>query len=129
MQPNYYQLSRPARIRRLRASVKEALGHYNIQVDSFALIPSAHPVFRVETRPTPRSPARRYVLKLASGIYEEFDRPDGAAPAFYPPATDTRLQMLWLEALSRDTDLPLQTPVRNTAGELFTAVAIRPIAR
>lgn len=58
-----------------------------------------------------------YLLRLHSPIVSNM-RPNGVS------ADELISELVWIEALSRETDLALQSPVRTPAGELITAVEV-----
>lgn len=90
------------------------LAEYDISYEKLSFIPSSLPIFRLT------GPSGGYLLKFSRDLKPEAGE---NAPHFHPPGTDNRLQLLWMEALARDTDLLLQQPVRNGAGKLITPSA------
>ena len=88
----------------------------SIEVAKVVFIPSTYVVFRV------LGSLGQYVVKFNLGI----DLPEHGTKGlpFQPPRADFRLQMMWVDALARETDLVLQNPIRNSDGDVVTAVHI-----
>ena len=115
MQKTYYELSRLTRIHRLRQAALRMLKQYDIEFSKLSFISSSFPNCRISGLP------QQYLLKFSRGLYPEAGE---NIPNFHPPGTSTHLQLLWMEALARDTDLVLQKPIRNTAGELISSAEV-----
>jgi Ser/Thr protein kinase RdoA (MazF antagonist) len=94
---------------------RKALSAYELKDCSLVFVQHSDNVtFKVQT-PDPAA----YLLRLHVPI-------TGAMGAHGARQTAVNSELLWLEALSRDTDLTLQIPVRNRAGELVTRLADEP---
>ena len=124
MQATIYDLPRAARIRRLSAAAKEVLQQCDIQPVKTRFLSSAFPVFRVWGRPAKGGATRQYMLKFSEGMNAGFDGVDRPLSELDTHGTDFRLQALWLEALATQTDLGVQRPLRNTAGQVVGRAAI-----
>ncbi len=102
-------LSYNEQVKRLTRLARAALAHYalkNASLKDAELSLIAHwqnTTFWVDT------PDKRYALRV--------NRPASQSLA------SIRSELLWLEALTRDTDLCVPTPYRNDVGELLTIVA------
>jgi len=92
---------------------RQAVAEYDIKGYSLTFIRHSDNVtFRVE------SPGLgAYLLRIHVPV-------TGAMGAHGADPTVVNSELLWLEALSRDTDLVLQKPVRNRAGVLVTSVPV-----
>lgn len=88
----------------------------SIEVEKVVFIPSTYVVFRVW------GSLGQYMVKFNLGIDPPEHGNEGLP--FQPPRADFRLQMMWVDALARETDLVLQNPVRNSDGDVATAVQI-----
>lgn len=98
----FYELSAKGRIRRLRVLALAALQEYGLDVSGLRFMSDGwNYVFRVET-----ASGEKCVLRISR-------------PGKYGPA-DVYSEMLWLDALRRDTDLLLPAPLRTREGALFT---------
>ncbi len=85
----FYQLTDRGRALRLRRMAITALERYDLDIERVRLVPNdLHGVFRVDTNDGPK-----YVLRLS------------VPGAGGPPLDVIRSEMIWLTALSRDTDL------------------------
>jgi Ser/Thr protein kinase RdoA (MazF antagonist) len=88
---------------------RQALAEYGLQACSFAFIQHSDNVtFRVEK---PNSEA--FLLRIHQPVVTTMGTHGADLDAL-------NSELLWLEALNQDTDLILQRPVRNQAGELVT---------
>jgi Ser/Thr protein kinase RdoA (MazF antagonist) len=99
------RLSHRGQVRRLAGLARAALARYGLA--GARVVPLLHghnAVFRVVARP-----GERYVLRLY--------RPDTGN------AAEIRSELLWLQALRRDTDLAVPEPVPAKDGELVLAAA------
>lgn len=101
----------PAEIERFTAWAKIALRHYGL-VDPAAefLRLNENLTFRVEAA----SGRERFLLRLHRSAPSNF--------LVQSPAS-LESELLWLEALARDTDIGVQRPVRNRKGQLVTTIA------
>ena len=98
----FYRLSSRDQSRRLRAMALVALRDYPFGVGTLkSLSLGRNAVFRVDT-----TEGRRYVLRLSRPISGMDMR------------KQVRLEMAWLSALSRDTDLGVPEPVPTRSGAL-----------
>ncbi|HRJ43626.1 MAG TPA: phosphotransferase [Caldilineaceae bacterium] len=94
------------RIPRLRALALAALQEYDLPLSRLRFMSDGwNYVFRVDT-----TSGEKVVLRVS--------RPDKYGP------DDVRSEMIWLDALHRDTDLLLPAPLRTRSGELFTTVQV-----
>ncbi|GAC1367104.1 MAG: phosphotransferase [Ktedonobacteraceae bacterium] len=90
----------------------EALTHYNLPGPSLTFIRHNENItFQV----TDRAQAEKYLLRMHLPITENF------ASAQQRPV-ELASELLWLDALHRDTSLAIQKPVRNRAGEFVTII-------
>lgn len=114
--PHFYSQSRRSRIRQMRLIALDILKAYSIDVIKMAFISSSFVVFRVW------SSSGQYMVKF--DLKFDASEHDANGPPFHPPGTDFRLQMLWVDALARETDLELQHPIRNSNGDVVTTVSV-----
>jgi Ser/Thr protein kinase RdoA (MazF antagonist) len=92
---------------------RRALAEYNLQGCSLAFIRhSDNATFKVE-KPGSEPFLLRIHIPITTGMGSH-----GADPEMI------NSELLWMEALSQDTDLVLQRPVRNQAGELVTRIPV-----
>lgn len=97
----FYELKRLGRIRRLRALALAALDAYDLPVAGLRLLNDGwNAIFRVDC-----TDGAKWVLRISR-------------PGMYGPA-EVRSEMMWLDALSRDTDLILPAPLHTRDGELL----------
>jgi Ser/Thr protein kinase RdoA (MazF antagonist) len=97
----FYDLTVQGRARRLRQLALNALTHYALDVTRVRLLSNdMNGIFRVDT-----ADGRRLVLRVA-------------VPGDHT-ADQFRAEMAWLEALGRDTDLPIPAAVRARDGSLI----------
>ncbi|MBX3053843.1 MAG: phosphotransferase [Caldilineaceae bacterium] len=102
----FYDLRPQGRIRRLRTLALAALQEYELALAGLRFISDGwNYVFRVDT-----TGGEKFVLRVTR-------------PTKYGP-TDVRSEMIWLDALHRETDLLLPAPLRTRRGELFTTVQV-----
>jgi Ser/Thr protein kinase RdoA (MazF antagonist) len=95
------------------AIAKQALTAYGLDGCSLGFIRHSDSVtFKVED-----TDSRAYVLRIHVPVTD-------AMGAHGADSAAVRSELLWLEALSRDTDLVLQVPVRNRAGALVTHIPL-----
>lgn len=98
MQP-FDQLSWPARVRRLRGLAVAALRHYDLSVTRLDLHRAdTNLLYRVYT-----ADGRQYALRVANGQWRTLD--------------DARAEILWLDALARETTVPVPRIARTKTGE------------
>ena len=105
---DFFDLTPMGRTRRLRRAAMEALGSYDLDVETLRVMSTAtNGVFRVDT-----AGGERYVLRVGRGgnIGHSLDQ--------------VRSETEWLTALDRDTDLQVPVPVANSAGKTVTQVEI-----
>lgn len=100
----FYDLKPQGRIRRLRALA--GLQEYDLSVAGLRFMSDGwNTVFRVET-----TGGKKFVLRITRpGKYGQ---------------DDVRSEMMWLDALRRDTDLILPAPLRTRDGALFTTAQV-----
>lgn len=102
----FYHLTRRGRGRRLRQMALVALSHYDLSVARLRILSDGwNTVFRVDA-----VDGRRLVLRIS-----------------YPgkfTAANVRSEMMWLEALRRDTDITVPVPVRTRNDDLLTTVMV-----
>lgn len=118
MKASIYDMPRPARIRRLNRVAHEVLHQYGIQPVKMRFQSAAFPVFRVWGRLDNGEEVHQYMLKFSNGMNAEFDGVNRTESELDTHGTDFRLQALWLEALAADTDLVVQRPLRDKAGQV-----------
>jgi Ser/Thr protein kinase RdoA (MazF antagonist) len=95
----------------LRRIANDALAHYNISCQSLAFIGhSASAVYQVTDRD-----GNRFSLRIYRPRSENLE-------SFWTSPEAVRSEMMWLHALSRETDITLPVPVRNSRGEWVTVV-------
>jgi Ser/Thr protein kinase RdoA (MazF antagonist) len=93
------QLTRLGKIRRQRAYARQALAQYPIEVRRADLIGTdTNLIYRVVT-----TDGKRYILRLA---FPGWRTPENAMS-----------EVLWLDALARDTDIPVPKIIRTRTGE------------
>lgn len=101
---SFNQLTLNGRIRRLRVMAWEALSHYDLQVARLSkLSTSFNTIFRIDTQD-----GQKYVLRI--------NFPNERSPI------DIQSEMLWLDALSNETDIPVTHPVRTKDGKLMVTI-------
>lgn len=102
----FVELTHRGQISRLRSLAENALARYEVQVTAMkSLLHLENTTFRVD------SEDERYVLRINRPGHRDRDQ--------------IRSEGMWLEAISRDTDLVVPQPVRNRDGELVTAAGAR----
>ncbi len=105
MMKDYDALTRLGRLRRLRRLAEDALEHYDVAVAVCRLASTGtNLIYRVRD-----ADGRRYALRIAATNWRTAD--------------DLRSEVLWLEALSRDTDIRVPRVVRAADGAPFVRVA------
>jgi Ser/Thr protein kinase RdoA (MazF antagonist) len=94
--------------RRLRSTARSALQQYGLADVALRLVGTVHnDVFRVTARPSGAQQARQFVLRLhMTGWLTE---------------AQIESELMWLEAIRRDTSLRVPEPVRNQSGHLVTS--------
>jgi Ser/Thr protein kinase RdoA (MazF antagonist) len=102
----YYDLTGRGRALRLRRLALKALEQYDLDVTRVRLITDeTNGIFRVDT-----ATGEKYVLRVTL--------PEGGHDL-----DSVRAEMVWLDALSRDTDLSVPQPLAAKTGELVIQVA------
>lgn len=102
----FYELKPQGRIRRLRVLAFAALAEYDLSVAHLRFMSDGwNTVFRVDT-----TDGEKFVLRITR-------------PGKYGPQ-DVGSEMLWLDALRRDTDLILPAPLHTRDGALFTTTQV-----
>ncbi len=105
MMRDFDQLTNRGRALRLRRMALAALQHYDLEVSRVRLVSNdLNGIFRVDTAAG---------LKLAMRV---------CLPEAGHSLQEIRSEMIWLEALSRDTGLGVPEPVANRDGALVTTV-------
>lgn len=98
----FYELRPQGRARRLRALALAALEEYPLAVAGLRFMSDGwNTVYRVDTQS-----GEKYVLRITR-------------PGAYGPE-DVRSEMMWLDALHRETDLILPAPLHTRDGALFS---------
>ena len=106
---DFYQLTIRGRALRLRRMALEALRRYDLDVKRVRLLSNdLNGIFRVDL-----DSGRKLVLRVCL--------PETEAGHSLP---EIRSEMMWLDALSRDTDLGIPTPLVNRQGALVTTVEV-----
>lgn len=105
LKKTYRQLTTLGQARRLRRMALKSLEHYNLEVARLRLVTNDfNGIFRIDT-----TTGERYILRVAL--------PEGGHTL-----ESSRSEMEWLDALSRDTDLPVPRPLVTIDGELVVEV-------
>lgn len=103
---DYYTLTNRGRALRLHQLAVAALADYDLDVIRVRLITNAfNGIFRVDT-----GDGQKYVLRVCRSTETENGLPR------------LRSEMMWLEALRRDTDIQVPEPLRTRAGAYVTTV-------
>ena len=103
----YDQLTNRGRALRLRRMALVALQHYALDVQRVRLLSNdLNGIFRVDT-----AGGQKWVLRVCL--------PEGGHTL-----PEIRSEMIWLEALSRDTDLGVPEPLANRDGAMVTTVEV-----
>ncbi len=103
----FESLPRSTQIRRMRRLAQSALTAYDLE--QAHIIPLHHflnTTFRIDIP----SQQQRYVLRISRAGYQD--------------ATTIRSELLWLQAIRRETDLVVSEPLANRAGLLLTTVEV-----
>lgn len=96
----WHELTERGRFRRLRAVAEAALDRYDVVPDRISLVGGfTNAVFRIDAGGV------SYALRV--DLFQ--DHTDG----------DSEIELAWVEALARDTDVDVASPVRTIGGELF----------
>jgi Ser/Thr protein kinase RdoA (MazF antagonist) len=104
---DFYQLTYRGRALRLRRMAMVALQHYDLDVKRVRLLSNdLNGIFRVDLKS-----GKKLVLRVC------LPEPDSGHSL-----PEIRSEMMWLDALSRDTDLGVPTPLANHDGALVTTV-------
>ncbi len=105
----FYSLSRNGRIGRLRKMAQAALAHYDLDVSHLSILSTSfNTIFRVKT-----TDGEQYVLRI--------NYPEERGPI------DIQSEMMWLDALSKETDIPVATPVHTKDGKLLVTLQMEGI--
>ncbi|MEM7336233.1 MAG: phosphotransferase [Chloroflexota bacterium] len=100
----FYELSRNGRIGRLRKMAQSALAHYDLDVAELSILSTSfNTIFRVKTED-----GGQYVLRI--------NYPNERTPI------DIQSEMMWLDALRRETDIPVATPLHTKDGQLLVSI-------
>lgn len=100
----FAQLTPRGQARRLRRTALTALQHYNLDVRRLRLVTNhLNTIFRVDTHD-----GQTYLLRISH-------------PTWRTP-NDMRLELAWLQALARDTDIGAPVPQPTRARDLMVAV-------
>lgn len=103
MEP-FDSLTRYGRLRRLRQMGLEALTHYDIEVARLSILSTSfNTIYRLQA-----TDGKMYVLRI--------NYPNERTPI------DILSEMTWLDALSRETDIPVITPIKTRNGNLLVTV-------
>jgi Ser/Thr protein kinase RdoA (MazF antagonist) len=103
----YNELTRRGKLRRLRQLSNEALKQYDLQVARLRFFTiETNTMFRIDT-----PDGRRFVLRIYSD--EE------------TTLKDNQVEMYWLRALVRDTDLHVSEPLPNRDGKYITPTSVQ----
>ena len=103
---SFYDLTNLGQARRLRPMALQALRHYPIQVRRIRLVTNdTNGIFRIDT-----TDGRRFVLRITT--------PNGCHAR-----EQVQSEMIWLDALRRDTDLHVPKPLRTKIGDLVVTVS------
>jgi len=106
---DFYQLTYRGRALRLRRMALAALQHYDLDVKRVRLLSNdLNGIFRVDL-----SSGGKLVLRVCL--------PEPESGHSLP---EIRSEMMWLDALSRDTDLGVPTPLVNQDGALVTTMEV-----
>ncbi len=101
----FYELKPQGRIRRLRVLAQAALQNYDLSVANLRFMSDGwNYVFRVDT-----TGGEKFVLRIT--------RPGKSSE-------DVGSEMMWLDALRRDTELILPAPLRTRSDALFTTTQV-----
>jgi Ser/Thr protein kinase RdoA (MazF antagonist) len=104
---DFHQLTNRGQAMRLRQMALAALERYDLKVSRVRLITNDfNGIFRVDAEDR-----EKYVLRVA-------------LPESQRDLNDIRSEMMWLAALSRDTDLGVPQPVATRDGDWATTVAV-----
>lgn len=103
----YHQLTNRGKVERLRRMALKALEQYDLEVTRLSLITNSfNGIFRIDT-PT----NEKYILRV--NLPEDGHNSD-----------TVHAEAIWLEALSRDTDLSVPHPLTTRNGELVVEAAV-----
>ena len=101
----FAQLTPRGQAGRLRRMALTALQHYDLDVRGIRLVANhLNTIFRVDTHD-----GQPYILRISHPTWRT--------------AEDMRLELLWLQALARDTDIGAPAPQPTRAGELMVTSA------
>ena len=106
---DFEKLTHRGQAKRLRDIAQAALEDYDLTVRAISLLEySYNAIFKVDA-----ADSNRYVVRVSL--------PDVHSKA------EIRSEMVWLEALKKDTELSVPTPVRTRNGKLVTTVEIESV--
>lgn len=109
---NFYNLTQRGQARRLRKIVFQALEQYNFKPIQVRLITNeTNGIFRIDT-----ADKKKYVMRITS--------PDSCHSL-----DEILSEMLWLQAITRDTDLGVPVPIANKNGQLVTSLELEGIPK
>ena len=117
--PDFYSLPRRARIERCRRLALSSLQEWGLEPKKLRLIPALHPNFQVED-----AAGRCYLLKLRFSLEPPVEHGQEIEPWYHYHVCTIDQRLEWQEALSAQTDLQLQIPMRTADDELIQYVTL-----